>query len=380
MGRTVKRKRQRSGLAADIAVQAARSGRRFGQAVTRQTWTALVSALAFICLAVLLVVVPVPFVSWTPGGTRDTLGNVGNEPMIKVDGIDTYPTTGRLDMTIVAITPADARLSLPQALLAYWLPHRDALPRDAVYAPGKSAEQVENEDADMMETAQDDAVVAALRADGRPVTEMPAIFSVTVGGPAHKLLLPGDLVVSVDGIATPDDDAVRERIRSHRVGEKVRFVVIRNKLQTDVTLTTVESNVQSDVPVVGITLATGYRYDPDISFDLGQQIGGPSAGLVFALAIYDKITNGPLLAGRHLAGTGKITPNGDVQAIGGVQEKIASAERAGAVAFFVPAANCRDLEDVHTGMALIKIATLTDAIKAVQTLNVSGDTSMLPHC
>jgi PDZ domain-containing protein len=111
---------------------------------------------------VLLVVVPVPFVNWTPGGTRDTLGSVDNEPMIKVQGIDTYPTTGRLDMTVVAITPADARLSLPQALLSYWLPHRDALPRDAVYAPGKTAEQVENEDADMMETAQDDAVVAAL--------------------------------------------------------------------------------------------------------------------------------------------------------------------------------------------------------------------------
>ena len=281
--------------------------------MTRQTWTALVSALAFICLAVLLVVVPVPFVSWTPGGTRDTLGTVDNEPMIRVQGIDTYPTTGQLDMTVVAITPADARLSLPQALLAYWLPHRDALPRDAVYAPGKTAEQVENEDADMMETAQDDAVVAALRADGRPVTEMPAIFSVTLGGPAHKLLLPGDLVVSVDGIPTPDDEAVRERIRSHRVGQRVRFVVIRDKVQTDVTVTTVESNVQSDVPVVGITLATGYRYDPEISFDLGQQIGGPSAGLVFALAIYDKITNGPLLAGRHFAGTGTITPDGDVR-------------------------------------------------------------------
>jgi Lon-like protease len=79
--------------------------------VTRQTWTALVSALAFICLAVLLVVVPVPFVSWTPGGTRDTLGSVDNEPMIKVQGIDTYPTTGRLDMTVVAITPADTRCS-----------------------------------------------------------------------------------------------------------------------------------------------------------------------------------------------------------------------------------------------------------------------------
>ena len=348
--------------------------------MTRQTWTAFVSALAFICLAVLLVVVPVPFVSWSPGGTRDTLGNVGHEPMIKVEGIDTYPTAGQLDMTIVAITPADARLSLPQALLAYWLPHRDALPRDAVYAPGKSAEEVENEDADMMETAQDDDVVAALRADGRPVTEMPAIYSVTVGGPAHKLLVPGDLVVSVDGIPTPDTEAVAKQIRSHNVGEKVRFVVIRNKAQTEVTVTSVESNVQSDVPVVGITLATGYRYDPDISFDLGQQIGGPSAGLVFALAIYDKITDGPLLAGRHLAGTGKITPNGDVQGIGGIQEKIAAADKAGAAAFFVPAANCRDLAGVRTNMALIKVSTLSDAIKAVQTLNVSGNKAPLPHC
>jgi len=348
--------------------------------VTRQTWTAFVSALAFICLAVLLVVVPVPFVSWSPGGTRDTLGNVGNEPMIKVLGIDTYPTTGRLDMTIVAITPADARLSLPQALLAYWLPHRDTLPRDAVYAPGKSAEEVENEDADMMETAQDDAVVAALRADGMPVTEMPAIYSVTVGGPAHKQLMPGDLVVSVDGVATPDTDAVAERIRGHHIGEKVRFVVIRDKKQTDVTVTTVESNAQPDVPVVGITLGTGYRYAPEISFDLGQQIGGPSAGLVFALAIYDKITDGALLAGRHLAGTGQITPNGDVEGIGGIQEKIAAAQKAGATAFLVPAANCRDLDGVNTSMALIKVSTLPDAIKAVQTLNGSGDTSALPHC
>ncbi len=203
--------------------------------MTRQTWTAFVSAFVFVGLAILLVVVPVPFVSWSPGGTRDTLGNAGNEPIIKVQGIETYPTSGQLDMTIVSITPADARLSLPQALLSYWLPNRDTLPRDAVYAPGKSAEQVESEDADLMETAQDDAVVAALRADGQPVTEMPAVYSVTVGGPAHKQLLPGDLVVSVDGVPTADEDDVRELIRKHKVGEKVTFVVIRDKVQTTVT-------------------------------------------------------------------------------------------------------------------------------------------------
>ena len=73
--------------------------------MTRQTWTAFVSALLFVGLAVLLVLVPVPFVSWSPGGTRDTLGSVDNEPIIKVSGIDTYPTSGRLDMTVVVHHP-----------------------------------------------------------------------------------------------------------------------------------------------------------------------------------------------------------------------------------------------------------------------------------
>ena len=348
--------------------------------MTRQTWTAFASAIVFVGLAILLVVVPVPFVSWTPGGARNTLGNVGNEPIIKVQGIQTYPTTGQLDMTIIQITPADGRLSLPQALLTYWLPHRDTLPRDSVYAPGKSAAQVEAEDADLMETAQDDAVVAALRADDLPVAEMPVIYSVTVGGPAHKLLLPGDLVVAVDGVATPDEESVGRLIREHRVGEQVRFVVLRKRVRTDVTVTTAQSTAQPGVPIVGITLSTGYRYEPQISFDLGQRIGGPSAGLVFALAIYDKITEGPLLEGRHVAGTGQITPNGDVGAIGGIQEKIASAEKDGATVFVFPAANCDDLAGVKTKMTLIDVATLREAVDALQTMGIPGRTSRPPAC
>ena len=348
--------------------------------MTSQTWTAFVSALVFVGLAVLLVVVPVPFVSWSPGGTRDILGEADKEPIIKISGIETHPTTGRLDMTIVAVTPADARLSLPQALISYWLPHRDTLPRDAVYAPGKSAEQVNNEDADQMETAKDDAVVAALRADDQPVTEMPAVYAVTIGGPAHTKLLPGDLVVSVDGVATPSTSEVRQEIRRHQIGQKVTFIVLRQKERTTVEVITAESPTQPDVPVVGIELDTGYRYEPEISFGFGQRIGGPSAGLVFALAIYDKITDGPLLDGRHLAGTGSITPTGLVGGIGGIQEKIAAAENAGATAFLVPAANCDDLDGVRTDLTLIRVATLSEAIAAVETLNTSGGAGPVPQC
>jgi PDZ domain-containing protein len=354
--------------------------------VTRQTWTALVSALVFVGLAVLLVVIPVPFVTWGPGDTRDTLGTAGGggsagaEPMIQVRDITTYPTSGRLDMTVVSVTPADARLSLPQALLAYWLPHRDALPRDTVYTPGKSAEEVESEDADMMSTAQDDAVVAALRADGQPVTEMPAVYSVTVGGPAHQRLLPGDLVVSVDGVPTPDQEAVTRQIRSHRPGEQAAFVVVRQRARTEVTVSTVESSTEENVPVVGITLGTGYRYAPQISFEIGQRIGGPSAGLVFALAIYDKITPGALLAGSHVAGTGSITPDGEVGGIGGIQEKIAGADDAGAEVFLVPASNCDDLAGVRTDLVLVEVATLRDAVDALQTLQQPGGRDRVRRC
>jgi PDZ domain-containing protein len=348
--------------------------------VTRQTWTALVSALAFVLLAVALVVVPVPFVTWSPSATRDTLGEVDGKPIIEVQGIQTSPTSGRLDLTVVSVTPAGARLSLPQALLAHWLPHRDVLPLDAVYAPGKSAAQVQAEDADMMSTAQDDAVVAALRAAGEPVTPLPAVFSVTVGGPAHTKLLPGDLVLAVDGEATADDRAVSRQIHRHEVGESVTFTVIRQRQEQTVQVPTVVSPTQDGVPVVGITLGQGYRYQPQISFELGQRIGGPSAGLVFALAIYDKITPGELLAGRHVAGTGSITPDGDVGGIGGIQEKIAGAEDAGASVFLVPAANCGDLAGVRTDMTLVRVATLRDAIAALEASAQPDGADHLPRC
>jgi Lon-like protease len=351
-----------------------------GLRVTRQTWTAFVSAAVFVMFAILLVVVSVPFVNWSPGGARDTLGEIGDKPMIEISGIQTYPTTGQLDLTVVASTPADGRLSLPQALFAYWLPRRDTIPKELVYDPGKSADELQAEDADMMETAQDDAIVAALRAANQPVTEMPQVSSVTIGGPAHDRLLPGDLVVSVDGVPATDSDVIQRLVRRHRVGEHVLFAVLRDGSQTEVTVTTAESPSQSGVPIVGINLGEGYKYEPAISFELGQQIGGPSAGLVFAVAIYDKLTEGPLLEGKHVAGTGAITPNGDVGAIGAIQEKAAAAEREGATAFLVPAANCADLAGLETDMTLIRVETLFEAIGALRDLQTPERTALIPRC
>ena len=151
-------------------------------------------------------------------------------------------------------------------------------------------------------------------------------------------------------------------------------------VDTTVGTVTVVSTTQEGQPVVGITLREGFRYGPRISFELGQRIGGPSAGLVFALAIYDKITPGELLGGRHVAGTGSINPAGDVGGIGAIQEKIAGAEDAGATVFLVPAPNCADLDGVRTDMTLVKVGTLRDAIAALETLQQPDGADRVPRC
>ncbi len=347
--------------------------------VTRQTWTAFVAAVAFIVGAILMVVIPVPFVSWSRGTVQNTLGAVKSQPVIKISGITTYPTSGILDLTTVSETRPDSRLTLPEALLSYWLPHRDVLPRDAIYSPGQSADQVKTEQTENMETSQSDAVVAALRAAGQPVVTRLAVSSVTVGGPAYRRLLPGDLILSVNGIRVTSADQVCDQIRAHPAGSKVTFGLLRDKKTDSVTVTSQTAASGPVSPVVGITVGTGYQYAPDISFDLGEDIGGPSAGLVFSLAIYDKITEGALLDGRHVAGTGTIDATGSVGPIGGIQEKIAGAEDDGAAVFLVPADNCADLAGVKTKMTLIKVDSLPDAIKSLTTLDAGGS-GTLPHC
>lgn len=348
--------------------------------MTRQTWTALVSALLFVALAVPLAILPVPFVTWSPGGTANVLGDIDGQPLISIDGLQTFPTSGQLDVTIVSGTSADSRLTLPEALAAYWLPGRDTLPRDAVFPPGQSAEEVKQAEAQLMNSSQDDAVVAALRAAGQPVEQRPAVTSVAVGGPSFDRLKPGDLIVSVDGVTTANVDAVRDQIRTHRPGDTIHFIVLRGRVETEVQVIATGSASDSGTAAVGITLGPGYAYEPRISFELGQQIGGPSAGMVFALGIYDKITAGELLAGRTVAGTGTITPSGDVGAIGGVRQKLAAAERDEATVFLVPSANCRDLAGVRTDLTLIAVSTLSQAVSQLETLELPGGQERLDRC
>lgn len=340
---------------------------------------AIVSSVLFVALAALLVLLPVPYVAWRPGQTIDVLAANDGKPIIEVSGTPTFGTTGKLLMTTVSTTRVDASMSLPEAVFVHLAKDSDALPREVIYPPGKSSDQVRSEAVAMMDTSRSNATVAALRAAGVAVTEMPRIDSVVLSGASAGKLQPGDLVVSVDGNAVATPDEVGAQVIKHSVGDEVNFTVLRDEKETSVKVVAGASSTDSRRPVVGITLGTGYRFSPKVSFGVDPSVTGPSAGLVFALGIYDRITDGELFEDRTVAGTGTIDPTGRVGGIGGIREKVAGAERDGASMFLVPASSCSNLEGYETSVQLIRVSTLNDAIAALQMIN-EGNVSEVPTC
>lgn len=340
--------------------------------------TVIASSVLFVVLAALLVLLPVPFVTWRPGSTADVLGEGADGPLIEVQGIETFETTGRLLLTTVSASRVDAGVSLPESVLAYYGEASEVMPREVVFPPDRSPEQVREEQVLQMDSSRTNAAVAAMRAAGQQVTELPMVTSVIVGGPADDKLKPGDLIESVDGGAVANRDDVVAAVRKRAVGEPVVFKVLRDGARETVSVVTAaDSNSR---PIVGIGVGQGFMYAPQVRFNMDSSIVGPSAGLVFSLAIYDRMSDGALLGQATVAGTGTIDPTGTVGAVGGVRAKLAGAEAAGATIFLLPRANCADLGEVDTKLRVIPVSSLRDAIAALQLIKEGQHPMEVPSC
>lgn len=336
--------------------------------MSKQTWTAVVSALLFIVCAAVIITVPIPFVTWSPGVTIDVLGTYHDQDVIEIGGVTTYPVNGRFVLTTVSVTKADANLTLPEALLGNWLPGRDVMPRDAVYAPGKSSAELKVVSTQNMNLAQQRAAAAALLQAEIAVTEVPVVASVLSSGPAADALEPGDVITAVDGVAVTTVTEVRAAIRAHKIGDTVVFTALRNRQEVNATVTAAASNSLGTVPVVGISLETGYSYAPEVTYNIDPDIGGSSGGLMLALGIYDKVSPGDLAAGRVIAGSGTITGEGKVGQVGGIQQKLAGARQAGATIFLVPEGNCSALGPEPADLIIVKVTSLNQAIAELERL------------
>jgi PDZ domain-containing protein len=348
--------------------------------VTKQTWTATVSAVLFVVLAAVIALVPVPYVSWSPGSTHDLLAQDQGADAITITGARTYPTTGSLLMTTVAVTAPTSTLSLPEMLFSYWLPSREVLPRSVVYDTGRDPADIAQEETTLMVDSQSSAVVAGLRQAGIEVISWPMVQSVTNSGPSKGILEPGDLITAVDTHTTKAVEDVQSLIAAKHVGDVVVFTVLRNGQELHQTVTTRAFATSPNKPVVGISLTTGYTYKPVVKFALDPSVGGSSAGLMFALAITDKLTGDDVTDGRVVAGTGTVSADGTVGMIGGVQEKVAAASRDGASVFLMPKSNCNDLGEVPAGIRVVPVDTLGGAIDALHALASQPNSTTVAAC
>jgi Lon-like protease len=196
--------------------------------------------------------------------------------------------------------------------------------------------------------------------------------------PSDGVIRAGSEVVSVDCTAVTAPGEVVQLVRSKPIGTTHAFVMKTKGVRSRASVTSVPLPSDKSLPFVGIALGVNYQAPFDIEFAL-DNVGGPSAGMMFALSIIERLTPGDMTGGAHIAGTGTITGRGDVGAIGGIQQKLVGARRAGAVLFLAPETNCDEVRgNVPDGLIVAKVATLAQAVDVV-TRHGRGERSF-PSC
>jgi len=344
------------------------------------------SLLLFALLGLLVVAsMPAPFVIEQPGPVFDTLGDVridGDEvPMIQIPLQETFPTEGELNMLTVSILGSRERPpSWFEVATAYFDSSRAVVPVDVVYPIGETVEDSNQQGRVDMANSQREAIAAALTNLGYEFPSTLTVVETLEDGPAAGLLMAGDIVRTVNGESFPDVTGLRAAIAKNGVDAPAGLVVSREGEDLALEITPRLSENEEPVPVVGIIVESNYAFPFDVEIQL-ENVGGPSAGMMFALGIIDKLTPDALTGGENIAGTGTISAAGEVGAIGGIRQKMYGALDSGADWFLAPETNCDEVTgNIPNGLQVFAVRTLDDALEVVETIGAGGDTSRLATC
>jgi PDZ domain-containing protein len=340
--------------------------------VNRRISTLLVAIAPIFAFGLLLALVTVPYVSLGPGPTFPTLGEVDGKEVVDIEGTKVHPTTGQLNMTTVSQRD---RLSLGEAL-TLWMSGREQLvPRDLVYPPDKSKDEINEANNQQFKNSENNAEYAALGY----LKYAPAVTVATVSkdGAAAGKLQEGDAIDAVNGTRVTDSKQFQSLMAKTKPGDEAVLGFRRKNAEPRVTTVKLGSAPDKKQGVLGISVDYAPWAPFTIKFNLAN-VGGPSAGLVFSLAVIDKLTTGDLTGSKFVAGTGTIDADGKVGAIGGITHKILAAREDGATVFLVPATNCEEAKSAHEdGLDLIKVEKLGDAVDALKALSAGGEA---PRC
>lgn len=332
--------------------------------MSRRVRTLSASAVLLLVLVVLGATLRVPYVVLGPGPTFNTLGvdDEGN-PIIAIDGREPNRTTGHLNLTTVSVRSQD--VTVFEAIKGWLAGDRVVVPRETVYPPGRSTEEVDKANTQDFVNSQDAAETAAFCALGYPAGL--GIRSIADGSQAAGILEVGDVLVSVGGNAVSDVDSLSAVLAKTQPGQTIDVAIQRAGVESSVQVTLVPASDGGAGGRLGITVSTGCHAPFDVDLGLANSIGGPSAGLMFALGIIDMVGDVDLTGGDFIAGTGTISAAGDVGPIGGIPLKMIAAKRAGATVFLAPAGNCGEVRgNTPDGLTVIKVQTLKGALEDLE--------------
>jgi PDZ domain-containing protein len=287
--------------------------------------------------------------------------------------IDRRQQTGDLSYTVVYEQAAD----LPAALFAAVRPGVRVVPYEAVVPPSQTPEQSTELNKRLMGESQSVAAVVALRKlgyDARVGGRGARVVAVLPDKPAAGALRVGDVIVGVDGQSIGTVGDLQTAIRGHQPGDALEVAFRRDGAEQSARVGTVPASDDPHRPLIGLAVETdGFTAELPfpVTIDAGPVLG-PSAGLMFALGIYDALTPGPLGRGVKIAGTGTVDPQGRVGPVDGVAQKVIGAEKAGAALFFAPADNAAEARRAASSIRVVPVATFDDALDTLLATGGSG--------
>jgi Lon-like protease len=335
--------------------------------VNRRILTLIVALVPIVVFGVLLAAVTVPYVSLGPGPAFDTLGEVDGKQVVDIKGTQTHPTSGHLDMTTVSQRDD---LSLAEALTLWLSGQEQLMPRDLVYPPGKSRDEIDKaNDADFKES-EHNAEFAALGYLKYP--RALTVVAISDPGPSVGKLQAGDSVQAVNGTPVATVDEFTSLLKHTKPGQSIEVDFRRKNAPPGQARITLGHRPKGDYGFAGVSVTDAPWAPFAVDFNLAN-VGGPSAGLMFSLAVVDKLTTGNLTGSKFVAGTGTITADGTVGRIGGIAHKMTAARTAGATVFLVPAENCYEATSQQLpGLQLVKVDKLAGAVDALHAVTSGG--------
>ena len=348
-----------------------------------------VAAGSFILVVALIAavfLVPVNAVIEAPGPTWNVLdnGSSSDQDVLKVSGTETYPTEGALRMTTVSVSGCPGYPVTTADLIAAWFSaDKRIVDRNEVCPQDQSAEQVEETGKAQMTASQDSAVIAALVETGKAgamhltvteVTEQQTSTEIQAGDVLETITPQGGQTTTLASFSQ-----LRELMTTIPEGTRVTLGVRRGDQKASAALTTIAPQEGTTGSLLGLSLKISVDSPVEATFGLSD-VGGPSAGMMFALGVVDEITQGSLTGGKDIAGTGTIDMTGQVGPIGGIQQKMAGARESGSTFFLAPASNCNEVTGHEPkGMQVFAVNTLHEAVAATKAI-ASGNTSGLATC